>query len=116
MPSETLVTADGKVMVGKPEHPLNALAPMLVTVVGIEMLGKPEHPLKALAPMLVTVVGIVMAVIPERFINALAAIVVTLNVRVARVTVDWIVMDPVAVVLFDASTVAVFVAAPGVNE
>ena len=81
------------------------------------MLGKPEHPLKALAPMLVIpVVGIVMAVIPARFINAFAAIVVTVNVSVASVTVDWIVIAPVAVVLFDASTVAVFVAAPGVNE
>ena len=94
MLSETLVTVVGKVMVGKPEHPLNALAPMLV----------------------IPVVGIVIDVIPVRFINALAAIVVTLNVSVASVTVDWIVMEPVAVALFDASTVAVFVAAPGVNE
>ena len=93
MLSETLVTVDGKVMVGKPEHPLKALAPMLVTVFGMETL-----------------------VIPVRFINALAAIVVTLNVSVASVTVDWIVMEPVADALFDASTVAVFVAAPGVNE
>jgi len=41
---------------------------------------------------------------------------VTLNVSVASVTVDWIVMEPVAFALFDASTAAVFVAAPGVNE
>jgi len=83
------VTAAGKVMVGKPEHPLNALAPILVTVVGIEMLGKPEHPLNALAPMFVIpVVGIVIPVITVRFINALAAIDVTVNVSVARVTVD----------------------------
>jgi len=89
---------------------------MLITPLGIEMLGKPEHPKKALAPMLVTVVGIVTAVIPVRLINALAPMLVTLNVSVASVTVDWIVMEPVAFALFDASTAAVFVAAPGVNE
>ena len=88
----------------------------VIAVFEISMLGKPEHPLKALAPMLVTVFGTETLVIPVRFINALAAIVVTVNVSVASVTVDWIVMEPVAVVLFDASTVAVFVAAPGVNE
>ena len=88
----------------------------LVTVVGIEMLGKPEHPLNALAPMLVIDVGTDTLVIRVRPLNAFAAIVVTLNVSVASVTVDWIVMEPVAVALFDASTVAVFVSAPGVNE
>jgi hypothetical protein len=66
--------------------------------------------------MLVIDVGTDTLVIPVRFINALAAIVVTLNVSVASVTVDWILMAPVAAALFDASTVAVFVAAPGVNE
>ena len=80
------------------------------------MLGKPEHPLNALAPMLVIDVGTDTLVIRVRPLNAFAAIVVTLNVSVASVTVDWIVMEPVAVALFDASTVAVFVAAPGVNE
>ena len=88
----------------------------VIAVFEISMLGKPEHPKKALAPMLVTVFGMETFVIPVRFINAFAAIVVTLNVSVASVTVDWIVMEPVADALFDASTVAVFVAAPGVNE
>jgi hypothetical protein len=92
------------------------LSETLVTEVGKVMLGKPEHPKKALAPMLVTVVGTDTLVIRVRPINAFAEIVVTLNVSVARVTVDWTVMEPVAVALFDASTAAVFVAAPGVNE
>jgi len=89
---------------------------LVIAVFEISMLGKPEHPLNALAPMLVTVVGIVTAVIPVRLINALAPMLVTLNVSVASVTVDWIVMVPDAPALFDASTAAVFVAAPGVNE
>jgi len=89
---------------------------MLITPLGIEMLGKPEHPKKALAPMLVTDVGMETLVIPVRPLNALVSIVVTLNVSVASVTVDWIVMVPDAPALFDASTAAVFVAAPGVNE
>ena len=89
---------------------------MLFTPLGIEMLGKPEHPKKALAPMLVTVDGMETLVIKVRPLNAFAAIVVTLNVSVARVTVDCMVMEPDAVALLDASTVAVFVAAPGVNE
>ena len=89
---------------------------LVIAMFEMSMLGKPEHPLNALAPMLVTVFGMETLVIPARLINALAAIVVTVNVRVAMVKVDWIVMESVAVVLFDASTVPVFVAAPGVNE
>jgi hypothetical protein len=65
--------------------------------------------------MLVTEVGMVTLVNPVRLLKADAAIVVTVNARVATVKDDCIVMEPVAVVLFEMSTTAVFVA-PGVNE
>jgi len=99
-------------MLGKPEHPLNALAPMLVTVVGIEMLGKPVHPLNALTPMLVTVDGMVMLVRPVLVANALAAIAVTLKTMVETVIVDGI--DTDALVVFPELTAAVFIV-PGDN-
>jgi len=113
MLSETLVTVVGIEMLGKPEHPLNALAPMLVTLVGMVMVGRLVHPLNALTPMLVTDAGIVMLVRPVLVANALAAIAVTLKTMVETVIVDGIDTDAL-VIVFPELTAAVL-GVPGDN-
>ena len=77
------------------------------------MLGKPEHPKKALAPMLVTDAGIVMLVRTVLVANALAAIAVTLKTMVETVIVDGIDTDAL-VVVFPELTAAVL-GVPGDN-
>ena len=100
-------------MLGNPEHPKKALAPILVTVVGIAALISLVHPLNALPPMLVTDVGIVMLVRIVLLTNALAAIVVTLKTMVETVIVAGIDTNAVIISLPELTAAAFIV--PGDN-
>jgi hypothetical protein len=56
--------------------------PRVVTLLGIVILVKPVHPENAVAPMVVTELGMVMLVIITSFAKALSPILVTVDANV----------------------------------